>query len=42
MEPLRKRIKAGRMEEALEIVDDIQQSVEKAKLALINIKGQGV
>jgi len=42
LEPLRKRIKAGRMEEALEIVDDIQQSVEKAKLALINIKGQGV
>ena len=42
LEPLRKRIKAGRMEEALEIVDDIQQSVEKAKLALINIKGQRV
>lgn len=34
LNPLRKRIKDGRYNEALEIIDSIQRSVNKAKEAL--------
>lgn len=38
LEPLRKRIRESRIEEALQIVNDIEISVEKAKMALIQVK----
>jgi pentatricopeptide repeat protein len=38
LDPLRKRIKEGRIEEALEILDEMQRSVDLAKEALSQVK----
>jgi len=37
LDPLRKRIREGRIEEALAVVDSIQASVEQAKTAIHEI-----
>jgi hypothetical protein len=39
LNPLRKRIREGRVEEALEIVDNIETSINQAKTALLDVKG---
>ena len=36
LEPLKKRIQEGHIEEALQIVGEIEASVQKAKLGLLN------
>jgi hypothetical protein len=42
LNPLRKRIQDGRISEALEIVNDLQASVEKAKVGLDKWKNRKV